>query len=135
MVKIVNNGNKNIPKQSIVVSEEDKQFIKEFKNISPINGKITLEVNDIEGLPTYIQVVAQINDKNINEFLSYKYYELPQDEPKDESNNSLVIIIVIILIILLVIILITAIFIIKRKKNKNLFDDTFYFIMGNKSKR
>ena len=135
MVKIVNNGNKNIPKQSIVVSEEDKQFIKEFKNISPINGKITLEVNDIEGLPTYIQVVAQINDKNINEFLSYKYYELPQDEPKDESNSSLVIIIVIILIILLVIILITAIFIIKRKKNKNLFDDASYFIMGNKSKR
>ena len=97
--------------------------MKEFKNVVSNNDKIYLELNDVEGIPTYIQVVAQIIDKGINQFLSYKYYELPQDEPLEDSSNSAIIIIIIIIIILIIIILIAAIFIIRRKRNKDLAND------------
>ena len=124
IVKIVTNEDKNVPKlQSIVLSEGEKQFVKEFKNVVSNNDKIYLELNDVEGIPTYIQVVAQIIDKGINQFLSYKYYELPQDEPLEDSSNSAIIIIIIIIIILIIIILIAAIFIIRRKRNKDLAND------------
>ena len=74
-------------------------------------------------MPTYIQVVAHIYDKSINEFLSYKYYELPQNELDEESSNITLIVIIIIIIVLIIIILVAVIFIIKRKKNKDLIND------------
>ena len=124
IVKIVTNENKSIPKtQSIVLLEGQKEFVKEFKNVAPNNNKINLELNDVEGMPTYIQVVAHIYDKSINEFLSYKYYELPQNELDEESSNIALIVIIIIIIVLIIIILVVVIFIIKRKKNKDLIND------------
>ena len=123
IANIITTKNNTIPKQSIVLSDDEKQFVKEFNNILPSNGKIVLEINDVEGISTYIKVVAQIKDKNINEFLSYKYYELPQDEPPEEESSNFVIIIIIIVIILIMIILIAVIFVIRRKKNRNLTND------------
>jgi len=123
IANIITTKSSTIPKQSIVLSDDEKQFVKEFNNILPSNGKIVLEINDVKGISTYIKVVAQIKDKNINEFLSYKYYELPQDEPPEEESSNFVIIIIIIVIILIMIILIAVIFVIRRKKNRNLTND------------
>jgi len=123
IVKFVNNKDNYFPNQSIAILGGDENYIKEFNNILSNNNKITLEIKDIKGLPTYIQVVAQINDKGINEFLSYKYYILPQDDPEEESSNTLIIIISVIIIVIIIITLIVIIFMIRRRKNKDLVND------------
>ena len=127
IIKFGKKANNQIPKQSIAIIEEENIKIKEFKNPSMINGKLEFNFNDIEDIYTYVHVMAKITDKEKNEFLSYKYYELPKEKPNitpSESGNSYAIIFIIISIVLLLIIITLIILLYKsNKKNKNLLEE------------
>ena len=57
--------------QNIAVTES-KSFVKEYLNPEVNNGKITIEINNVNEINyRYIQVIAQIKDKNILEYVSY----------------------------------------------------------------
>ena len=57
--------------QSIAVTES-KSFVKEYLNPEVIDGKISIEINNINEIDyRYVQVIAQIKDKNIVEYVSY----------------------------------------------------------------
>ena len=93
-----------------------------------INGKLEFNFNDIDDIYTYVHVMAKIIDKEKNEFLSYKYYELPKEKPNNntpvESGNSYAIIFIIISIVLFIIIITLIILLYKsNKKNKNLLEE------------
>ena len=128
IIKFAKMANNQIPKQSIAIIGEENLKIKEFKNPSMINGKLEFNFNDIDDIYTYVHVMAKIIDKEKNEFLSYKYYELPKEKPNNntpvESGNSYAIIFIIISIVLFIIIITLIILLYKsNKKNKNLLEE------------
>ena len=127
IIKFAKNANNHIPKQSITIAEEENLKIKEFKNPSMINGKLEFIFNDIEDIYTYVHVMAKITDKEKNEFLSYKYFELPKEKPNNDnegSGNSYAIIFIIISIVLFIIIIALIVLLYKsNKKNKNLLEE------------
>lgn len=137
-------------KSTIAISEEENIIVKEFKNPQSNNGEIDLEISNSEREYKYIHVLAQIIDKNITEFLSYKYYELPNNNTDNSDNtdntdsdntdpdsssvneedddddslktSEIILIIVTILLVIIVAVLVFTLFIYK-KKNKNLAEE------------
>ena len=127
-VKICNNQNKYIPKQSIAMDECDNQLVKHFSNPNPEYGKLIFEFYNVGIIPTYIQVKAHIYDKGINEFMSYKIYEYKEsdsnsneeeDDDDDDDDKIIALIIVLVIFFLIIIGLIITLFLFN-KKSKNL---------------
>ena len=121
-VTILGNNKKNkIPQQSIVIIEEENKIMKEYKNPSIKNNKLEFEFKNIENYQSYIHIVAIISDQSNHEFLSYKYFELP-NQNKSKDNKFIIVLIISILLFIIIIGLIIALFRF-RKKNKNLLDE------------
>ena len=92
-----------------------------------MNDKLNLEFNNVEINPIYAQVIAQVYDNGINEFLLYKIYKFTEekvDNNDDDDDKKYIVAIVIISVVLCLIItgLIIALTFFK-KANKNLMNE------------
>ena len=57
--------------QNIVVTES-KSFVKEYLNPKIIDGKINIDINNVNEIDyRYIQIISKIKDKSIVEYASY----------------------------------------------------------------
>ena len=106
---IDNNSTEYIPdKEEIILSFDDKQYIREFHNpkLNNESTKIELEISGIPKTIKILQVIAQINDKEKIEFLSYKNVDLEkmgvliddvsnkEDDDDDEDTKKFVILLI-----------------------------------------
>ena len=58
--------------QNIVVTES-KSFVKEYLNPKIIDGKINIDINNVNEIDyRYIQIISKIKDKSIVEYASYE---------------------------------------------------------------
>ena len=126
-VKIYKNESNFKPFQCIAIEENNNSIVKEFINEKQNNDEILLTFNDVEGISTYMKIIAQIIDEGRNEFLSYKIYEFPKTQSNEISNNSensinTILIVILVVFFIIIIVLIIVIFIFKRK-NKDLFNE------------
>ena len=121
------NDIKYIPKKEYITIQNEEQIVKEFYNPELLNEMINLSIININSLISYIQVIAQIQDKETIEYLSYKLYYLSNEENKsidnknDNNNNGsnifLIIVLILIGIIICLIILFLAFNLINKKKD------------------
>ena len=142
-VKLFDKNYKNVPKKTISLGEEEeKLLVKEFNNPSPVNGQLVLEFKNVEINPRFAQVIAQVYDNGINEFLSYEIYEFPKEEEKksdditpsdnnsddnedDDDNDKKYIIAIVVISVVLVVIIVGLIIALTffKKANKNLLNE------------
>ena len=94
--------------------------VKEYKNPNVDEGNINLEIQNKEDA-NYVVIYAIINDKSINEYVSYKVSKIKKTENKtdDSSSTSTIIMVIVILLITVTVILVISLFIFS-KKNKDL---------------
>ena len=130
-IKLINTNN-NLSNSTIAILDEENIIVKEFKNPKSNNGQVEFEVNPSEGNYKYIHVLAQIIDKNITEFLSYKLYELPKDESKkvindddeDDDDDGLktseIVLIIISVLLVVIVAALVVLLLFYKKKTKNL---------------
>ena len=139
-----------IPKKEYISIQKEKSIVKEFYNPKVSGDQLDLNITNTESLGSYIQVLAQINDKANVEYLSYKLYNLssaeiqPKDDKPDDgqsnqipkppekkgflkewiSNNKIPFIIILSILgtILLLVIILVSIVCFYHKKTKNLMD-------------
>ena len=76
-----------IPKKEYISLQREKTVVKEFYN--PKGDKLNLNIAKVSSLGSYIQVLAQINDKANVEYLSYKLFNLSEadKQTKEEENK------------------------------------------------
>ena len=79
-----------IPKKEYISIQKERSVVKEFYNPKASGDKLNLNIKKASSLGSYIQVLAQINDKANVEYLSYKLFNLSEadkKQAKDEENN------------------------------------------------
>ena len=79
-----------IPKKEYISIQKERSVVIEFYNPKVSGDKLKLDIKKAASLGSYIQVLAQINDKANVEYLSYKLFNLSQlDKNKagDEENK------------------------------------------------
>ena len=110
-------------KQNIAINEEVGDII-EFRNPQVTNDKLELEFDGIEEKNfEYITVIAQVIEKNFDEFLSYKFYKLPKKESKSKEQKGFIIVLIISIVFFIIIIGLVILLILFKKKNQNLYDE------------
>ncbi len=116
------NGKK--PKNPDVSLKVDSQVVKEYYNPKSENGKLELSVVKVTKDVNYIQVIAQIRDKEVVEYLSYDLSEELETDPNKNKENKIALIVVIVVGVLLfiVVVVLVIIIIIFNNKNKDLLD-------------
>ena len=116
------NGKK--PKNPDVSLKVDSQVVKEYYNPKSENGKLELSVVKVTKDVNYIQVIAQIRDKEVVEYLSYDLSEeLETDSNKNKENKiALIVVIVVGILLFIVVVVLVIIIIIFNNKNKDLLD-------------
>lgn len=152
-LKKTENEISKIPKKEYISIQNDGSIVKEFYNPKVSDDKIILDITRIKSFGSYIQVLAQINDKSNVEYLSYKLYNLsnaivhndtnpePQNETQDEnttpnssedkkffkwiSENKIpfIIIVSILVTILFLVLILVSIVCIYHKKTKSLMNN------------
>ena len=102
----------------------DSQVVKEYYNPKSENGKLELSVVKVTKDVNYIQVIAQIRDKEVVEYLSYDLSEeLETDSNKNKENKiALIVVIVVGILLFIVVVVLVIIIIIFNNKNKDLLD-------------
>ena len=106
-------------KADLTLRSDRGQSIKEFYNPKVVNGKITLEItNCIKA--RYIQIIAQIRNKEAVEYLSYDISQQIEDISK--GNAGFIILVIIGIALLSVVISLVIVIIIFNNKNKSLLD-------------
>lgn len=118
LIKFVKN-----PKQTIAINEEVGNVI-EFKNPKTKDDKLELQFDGVEqGNYGYIGVTSQIVEKNSDEFLSYKFYKLPEKDSKSKTEKGFTIVLVISIVLFVIIIGLVILLMLYKKKNRNLYDE------------
>lgn len=125
-------NDKKIPKISNIAMNPENQEVYEFYNPTPKNDKLILEINNASSEVNYIQVIAQIKEEEMVDFLSYdlkimnttkspndENYE--DDDSSDSDNTAIILLIIGSVLVVLAVILIFLIMKCK-KKNKDLLE-------------
>ena len=96
---------------------DQKQIIKEFYNPKVKKGKIKLELTNCSVF-NYFQVIAQIKNKEVIEYLSYDL-NIKKNQPKNITHSILIIIGITLVSVVITLIIVIIIF---NKKNNSLLD-------------
>ena len=111
-----------ISKPDLTLRGDKSQTIKEFYGPKVDDGKIKLEITN-SPRADYIQVIAQIKNKEVVEYLSY---DLSQDLKKDSGllggTKGIIILVVIGSLLLIIVIALIIVIIVFNNKNKDLLD-------------
>ena len=118
----------NTPKNADISMKSESQNVKEYYSPKVTNNKLELSIVNITKNINYIQVIAQIRDKEIIEYLSYDLIEIKEIEKKQETSNdnknesttTLVVFIVIGSLLFVVVVVLVIVIIIFNNKNKDL---------------
>ena len=111
----------SVPKKPDLSLKINEQNVKEFYDPKEEgDGKLTLEITDINEKVLYIQVIAQIQHKEKVEYLSYDLKSFAEELKKGRGRTSLVLALVIGAILLLIVIGLIVTVIIFNNKNKDL---------------
>ncbi len=130
----------NTPKNADISMKSDSQNVKEYYSPKVTKDKLELSIVNITKNINYIQVIAQIRDKEIIEYLSYDLIEIKEIEKKQETSNdnknesttTLVVFIVIGSLLFVVVVVLVIVIIIFNNKNKDLLNqvNTISFAQG-----
>ena len=109
-------------KPDISIRNGANQNVKEFYSPKEQNGKIKLEITN-SPQANYIQVIAQIKDKEAVEYLSYDLSQtLRTGGSLMSSGKGIIILLVIGLLLFIIIIVLVIVIIVFNSKNKDLLD-------------
>ena len=108
-------------KPDLTLRGDRSQTIKEFYGPKVVNGKIKLEItNCIKA--RYIQIIAQIKNKEAVEYLSYDISEKLIEDNSNKGKTGFILLVIIGTVLLSVIITLVIVIIIYNNKNKSLLD-------------
>jgi hypothetical protein len=108
-------------KPDLTLRGDRSQTIKEFYGPKVVNGKIKLEItNCIKA--RYIQIIAQIKNKEAVEYLSYDISEKLIEDNSNKGKTGFILLVIIGTVLLSVIIALVIVIIIYNNKNKSLLD-------------
>ena len=101
----------------------DDQVVKEFYNPKATNNKLNLKIVNITKTANYVQIIAQIRDKEAVEYLSYQLTE--ELDPtavssKKDNKTALIVVIIVGAILFAVVVVLIIVIIIFNNKNKDL---------------
>ena len=82
------NDTLKIPKKEYISIQKEKSIVKEFYNPKVSGDLLDLNITRIKSLGSYIQVLAQINDKANVEYLSYKLCNLSNIDKQTKNNET-----------------------------------------------
>jgi hypothetical protein len=109
-----------VNKPDLTLRGDRSQTIKEFYGPEVVNGKIKLEItNSIKA--KYIQIIAQIKNKESVEYLSYDISEKLEDK-QQKGKTGFILLVIIGTILLGIIIALVIVIIIFNNKNKSLLE-------------
>ena len=109
-----------VNKPDLTLRGDRSQTIKEFYSPEVVNGKIKLEItNSIKA--KYIQIIAQIKNKESVEYLSYDISEKLEDK-QQKGKTGFILLVIIGTILLGIIIALVIVIIIFNNKNKSLLE-------------
>ena len=100
----------------------DDQVVKEFYNPKATNNKLSLNILNITKTVNYVQIIAQIRDKETVEYLSYQLTEEldPTASTKKDNKTALIVVIIVGAILFAVVVVLIIVIIIFNNKNKDL---------------
>ena len=115
----------NAPKNADISMKSESQNVKEYYNPKVSNNRLELSIVNITKNINYIQVIAQIRDKDIIEYLSYDLVQIKEIEKKEANDNksdttTLAIFIGIGSLLFIVVVVLVIVIIIFNNKNKDL---------------
>ena len=97
-----------------------------YENLTSETDQIVVELKDVSvNTVYYYNVIAQINEEKISEYISYhsegtiNVYPDGKDDEKQEPNNIVVIVLIIMLLIFIIIISVLIVCLFRAKKDKN----------------
>ena len=142
IIRLMHDG--EMPKIPDLSMKFNKQNVKEYYNPIEKNNKLNLNITDINKNVNYVQVIAQIRNNEVVEYMSYdltnqfQIEKISQNKGNQDNDNMILIIIIISVvafIFILIIIFITCACIYNRKA-KDLIDkvNSISFIDNNKNK-
>jgi len=142
IIRLMHDG--EMPKIPDLSMKFNKQNVKEYYNPSEKNNKLNLNITDINKNVNYVQVIAQIRNNEVVEYMSYdltnqfQIEKISQNKGNQDNDNMILIIIIISVvafIFILIIIFITCACIYNRKA-KDLIGkvNSISFIDNNKNK-
>ena len=121
---------RKMPDKATIVITPGEQKVKEFYNPIPQDGKLTFEITNANSKISYIQVVAQIKEKEEVDYLSYDLQNnfniinmdnIKENDSDDDDNDTLIILIIGGVLVVIAVILVFLICKYKRK-NKDLLE-------------
>ena len=120
IIRLINGKRPNTPDVSMKV---DDQVVKEFYNPKATNNKLNLKIVNITKTANYVQIIAQIRDKEAVEYLSYQLTE--ELDPtavssKKDNKTALIVVIIVGAILFAVVVVLIIVIIIFNNKNKDL---------------
>ena len=110
-------------KSDLTLNFDKSQYIVEYKNpkVDEKTNKLNFNLKDIPDRVDFIQVIAQIKDKEKLEYLSYDLFEI--SPKKDGNSNKFILLFILVGVFLFaIIIVLIVIVIIYNNKNKDLLD-------------
>lgn len=136
IIRVINDAKGYNPdKEEILLSFNQDQYIIEFHNPKVVGNKIEFELKNISKPIKLLQVIAQVNDKEKIEFLSYKLADLEKmginensggddddDDDDDDDKKFLILLITIGVFLSIIIGVLAYVIVIYKKKNKGLLD-------------
>ena len=142
IIRLMHDG--EMPKIPDLSMKFNKQNVKEYYNPTEKNNKLNFNITDINKNVNYVQVIAQIRNNEVVEYMSYdltnqfQIEKISQNKGNQDNDNMILIIIIISVvafIFILIIIFITCACIYNRKA-KDLIDkvNSISFIDNNKNK-
>ena len=117
-----------IPKNEYICLTEERKIVKEYFNPSIENDNlINLHIHNIDLLYSYIQIIAQIRNRDAIEYLSYKIFDLNNldnnnDEEDDDDDNKIILIIILSIFIAIIFIVLAIYFLFYKPRKKDLFE-------------
>ena len=139
IIRLIFDG--EMPKIPDLSMKFNKQNVKEYYNPTEKNNKLNLNITNINKNVKYVQVIAQIRNNEVVEYMSYNLTDQFQIEKisqnKDNQDNMILIIIISVVAFLFIFVIILVTFAcIYNRKAKDLIDkvNSISFIDNNKNK-
>lgn len=121
IVRLRKSRRRKIKSYISIRNDQDEQNVKEFYDPTVENDKITLKITNCTK-SQYIQVIAQIKNKEAVEYLSYDIFELESQKKDSAKPAGMVALVIIGSILFCVIIALVVVIIVFNNKNKSLLD-------------
>ena len=120
-------GNQTLTKPFISPRSQWTMVVKEFYNPKAVKDNVELSITEAKRLYDYVQVIAQIKNKDTIEYLSYDIYNIARNTStksgKSPTNNAFVLVSIIVGVLLIgVVVALVIVIITYQRKNQDLLE-------------